>query len=280
MLDTWIGESDRTGAVTFESVYFDTSWVREWKNRDGGRGTPGPGGVLLAQPSVVVDMRLAGPLTLRDNFIGHGYSYTAAGALEPIEEIVLCARSPQGIVQDADDTSFDSFVFEGNALMSCAEDPFELVVRAHPWDEPDDGDWCVYPTTQASNIVARTWNDDRTDVLWQVMPQHHSTLASEDQAYSVLERDHSHEYYELEGTSKQVSCLEDGTAGQIVVLHGTQTPGTDVAMALGRSLWFLTPSACRNIRLSALGTQLEARDTLVLIKGEDQYWYEVSRSDN
>lgn len=141
-------------------------------------------------------------------------------------------------------------------------------------------DSCIYPTTQASNLVARIWNEDKTDVVWDIMPQHHSTLDSADQAYSVLDRGHSHHYFEVEGTSKQIACLEDGVAGQVIVLQGTKTPGTDVAMARDRNLWFFVPLACRNLVLSQGGTQLELGDTLTLVKGPDEYWYEVSRSDN
>ncbi len=53
------------------------------------------------------------------------------------------------------------------------------------------------------------------------------------------------------------------------MLHGTQIPETDVTMARGLGLWFLTPLACRNIVLSGIGAHLEAGDTPALVPPQE-----------
>ena len=286
LLRTAEGEANTASAIAIESVHFDTEWVHNWGLDDPGHGDPfggipGVGGLYREGYGIVVHVRHRGPLSMRNNYFGRKYNAVETGSPEELDRIAFCWTFPES---DEEAAFTGGFVFEGNTVATSRDNSFLPQAHIGYMGGMISMDSCVYPTSQSSNLLATQWNDDNSELEWEQMPHHWSELDStQESAPSVAKRPTSHEFFELKGDSGSIRWLGDGIPGQVVVLLGRDSGayGTHVENSRRVNLW-ITPDSHRNIHLrEGLGpVQLGLNHTLTLVKGPDEYWYQVGHSEN
>ena len=290
LLRTLDGESATSGGIVIESTRLQTSWSGDYYwNADQTEPPLAPGELydLYGQFGTMIGVRNGAPLSMRGNIIGDmgtrtgdllsGYTY-----FEP-DNASICWAFPEGEEERSD----ASFVFAGNSFGTDNENPFHPRTSSEPYDYVDD---CIYPTQQDSNLIATGYDgEDESNYLnptaintWEAMPQHFSTLEpSGTDTFSILHRPTSHEFFNVVGgwiTARSVACLEDGVAGDRVVLIGaSDTPTTVEAASL--CVYSSDPESGNLVLQNDQAMILDRDDTLTLVKGSDECWYEVGRKE-
>jgi hypothetical protein len=266
------GSPAQTGGVTIESSYFDTSTVHAWEHEE---DTPFP-----FEPSsygVVVEMHSAGPLSLRNDIFGHDLEFAGCEPPGTFDNISICWSPPEMATEPyGDDSVIGSFVFEGNAIITSNETPF-VPTRESYTGEHETMD-CLYPSDQRSNLVMAKFEDGTLG--WAHMPQHVNELTSDMTEVSASRTKGSRHLFRTR-ERQQLRRLTDGAAGQRVVLFGPAS-SRRATVQIGFDLWWwFDPIRRRNLWLpNGMAMRLGYGDTLVLVKGPDEYWFTVGSSDN
>ena len=290
LLRTAQGEADTASAIAIESVHFDTAWVHNWDlekpmledtdHSDPLSLIPGVGGLSMEGYGIVVHVKHRGPLTMRNSYFGQKYTTNGDDPPKDLDNISFCWTFPES----GEDMAFTGgFVFEGNTVATGRDNPFLPQAYIGHVGGTISMDSCVYPTSQSSNLLATQWNEDNSDLEWEQMPHHWSELDSAGVAdRSVATRPTSHEFFEVEGTSDSIKHLADGIPGQVVVLLGRESFsfGTTIENSILELLWPAFGVHNLHIREGLGPVQLGLKDTLTLVKGPDEYWYQVGHSDH
>ena len=229
-----------------DSSYFNAEWLNDWNDRTNVLGT-------------IIDLRGIGPLYLHNNVFGH-----TSG-----ENLSVCWTDPDERSKD-----ISTFVASGNAFGTVNDNPFR------PSDGIDFEDDCIYPTVQESNLI---YGEVGQIHSWIEMPQHFSTVTIQgvNPSMSVSRQPTSHNYFLVDGGYMKpypfLTCIRHGVQGQRIVLVGST--GFTSIEDYGGSLSPLLPY-CKNIDLDGtLPMELGPNDSLTLVKGDDDIWYEIDRSD-
>jgi len=248
-----------TSGITIESSYFDTSGVDDQLDPHG----------------KVVYATSGGVLALRDNYFGLGHDEMESQETPDFGQVSFCWNPPMQETGNYDETErLGEFIFEGNAVISDASNPFAPPLYLGPYElQLQD---CVYPTTQMSNTVL-VYDKLIQGLRWRTMPQHKGVLDSAQPDHSVKDMGHSHELVDVSGGSGYIARLTGGVAGQQLVLIGTELGlgGTTIHEGTSRLLWF-APVNRKNIwRPGGQAAELHDNETLFLVKGPANHWYTV-----